>query len=189
MLGMGFGEIIVILLIALLVFGPERLPSMIKEAASFIRDLRKMVARARSDIGTSVGDLGLDKEDLELLADLRNPKSFIRQKVLDGADLGLDDPELTEALSLDDKPKPKPKSKPKPRSTARKPVTAGSPTPLAEGSTTDTFDQSPNGVAAAPSVEAAGSSTDIAAHETSAGQPAGDSGATITAPPFDPDAT
>jgi Tat protein translocase TatB subunit len=173
-LGMGFGEIFVILLIALLVFGPERLPSMIKEAASFIRDLRKMVARARSDIGTTVGDLGLDKEDLELLADLRNPKSFIRQKVLDGADLGLDDPELTEALSLEDKPKPKPK----PRSTARKPVTAAvSPAPSSD--TVSTNGHSPNGsTAAEPADEPV--PTDV---------PATDSGTTITAPPFDSDAT
>ncbi|NEE00547.1 twin-arginine translocase TatA/TatE family subunit [Phytoactinopolyspora halotolerans] len=94
MSGISIPEIAVILVIALLVFGPDRLPDMIKQAAAFVKDLRKMVANARRDLSDSVGDLGLDEEDLKTLSDLRNPKSFIRQKVLDGVDLdsiGLDE--------------------------------------------------------------------------------------------------
>src|SRR5690625_3076008 len=102
---MGFGEILVILVIALLEFGPDRLPTMIKEAAAFIRDLRTMVAKARNDLGDSFSDLGIDKEDLEILRQLRDPKSYLRQQVLDGVDLGLDDPELEESVSLDNKSK------------------------------------------------------------------------------------
>jgi Tat protein translocase TatB subunit len=87
-------EIAVVLVVALLVFGPDRLPTMVKQAASFVNDLRKMVANARRDLSESVGDLGIDEKDLKTLADLRNPKSFVRQKVLDGVDLeafGLDE--------------------------------------------------------------------------------------------------
>jgi Tat protein translocase TatB subunit len=87
----GVGELLVLLIVALLVFGPERLPTMAKQAASFVRDLRAMVANARRDISDSVGDLGIDAKDLKTLSDLRNPKSFVREKVLDGVDLGLDD--------------------------------------------------------------------------------------------------
>lgn len=91
MFDIGIGEVFVLLVVALLVFGPDRLPEMARQAAGFVRDLRAMVANARKDLSGSVGDLGIDKEDLKTLSDLRNPKSFVRQKVLDGVDLGLDD--------------------------------------------------------------------------------------------------
>lgn len=91
MFDIGIGEVFVLLVVALLVFGPDRLPDMARQAAGFVRDLRTMVANARKDLSGSVGDLGIDKEDLKTLSDLRNPKSFVRQKVLDGIDLGLDD--------------------------------------------------------------------------------------------------
>lgn len=99
MFDIGIGEVFVILVVALFVFGPDRLPTMAKQAASFVRDLRTMVANARRDLSSSVGDLGIDEEDLRTLSDLRNPRSFVRKKVLDGVDLGLDD------LGLDDDPK------------------------------------------------------------------------------------
>lgn len=94
MFGIGFAEILVILIVALLVFGPDRLPEMTRQAASFVRDLRKMVANARRDIAVSAQDLGIDEDDLRTLRELRNPKAFVRDKVLDGLeleDLGLDD--------------------------------------------------------------------------------------------------
>ncbi|WP_298331608.1 Sec-independent protein translocase protein TatB [Haloactinopolyspora sp.] len=101
MFDIGIGEVFVILVVALFVFGPDRLPTMAKQAASFVRDLRTMVANARRDLSNSVGDLGIDEEDLRTLSELRNPRSFVRKKVLDGVDLGLDD------LGLDDDPKPR----------------------------------------------------------------------------------
>ena len=94
MFGLGLGEIAIILVVALIVFGPDRLPEMAKQAASFVRDMRKMVANARRDIGVSIQDLGIDEEDLRTLKQLRNPKAFVRDKVLDGVDL--------DELNLDD---------------------------------------------------------------------------------------
>lgn len=94
MFGIGFAEIAVILIVALLVFGPDRLPEMAKQAASFVRDLRRLVANARRDINVNAQDLGIDEEDLRTLRELRNPKAFVRDKVLDGVeldDLGLED--------------------------------------------------------------------------------------------------
>jgi Tat protein translocase TatB subunit len=92
--GLGLGEIAIIMVVALVVFGPDRLPEMAKQAASFVRDMRKMVANARRDIGVSIQDLGIDEEDLRTLKQLRNPKAFVRDKVLDGIDL--------DELNLDD---------------------------------------------------------------------------------------
>ena len=97
MFGLGLGEVAIILVVALIVFGPDKLPEMAKQAASFVRDMRKMVANARRDISVSIEDLGIDEEDLRTLRQLRNPKAFVRDKVLDGIDLddlGLDDVSL-----------------------------------------------------------------------------------------------
>ena len=94
MFGLGLGEIAIIMVVALVVFGPDRLPEMAKQAASFVRDMRKMVANARRDMGVSIQDLGIDEEDLRTLKQLRNPKAFVRDKVLDGIDL--------DELNLDD---------------------------------------------------------------------------------------
>src|SRR5690606_19609451 len=66
---------------------------MAKQAATFVRDLRRMVANARRDISVSAQDLGIDEEDLRTLRELRNPRAFMRDKILDGVDLddlGLD---------------------------------------------------------------------------------------------------
>lgn len=87
MFGLQIGEILVILVVVLLVFGPDRLPEMTKQLASWVRDLRQLVANARRDLNVSATDLGLDEDDIRTLRALRNPKSFIRDKVLDGVDV------------------------------------------------------------------------------------------------------
>lgn len=51
MFGIGFGELIIILLIALVVVGPERMPDLARRAGALIRDLRRMYDNMRSDLG------------------------------------------------------------------------------------------------------------------------------------------
>ena len=41
MLGLGFGEIILILVVALLVLGPEKLPGLAKQAGTGLREFRR----------------------------------------------------------------------------------------------------------------------------------------------------
>jgi sec-independent protein translocase protein TatB len=79
----------VLLMVGLLVFGPDRLPEMARQAGSWIRDLRRMVANARRDLSDG---LGVDEADLRKLQNV-NPKSYVRRNVLDSLDLdlGLDD--------------------------------------------------------------------------------------------------
>ena len=89
-------EIVVLLIVGLLVFGPDRLPEMARQAGSWIRDLRRMVANARRDLSDG---LGVDEADLRKLRDLKSPRSYVRRNVLDG--LGLDDLGLDD-LGLDD---------------------------------------------------------------------------------------
>jgi Tat protein translocase TatB subunit len=86
-------ELLVLLVVGLLVFGPDRLPEMARQAGSWVRDLRRMVANARRDLSEGIG---VDEADLRKLQNL-NPKSYVRRNVLDGLDLD---------LGLDDKKRP-----------------------------------------------------------------------------------
>jgi Tat protein translocase TatB subunit len=78
-------ELLVLLVVGLLVFGPDRLPEMARQAGSWVRDLRRMVANARRDLSEGIG---VDEADLKKLQNL-NPKSYVRRNVLDGLDLDL----------------------------------------------------------------------------------------------------
>ncbi len=55
MFDIGIGEILVIGVIGLLVFGPERLPRAAADAARWLRDLRTMASGARKDLADSAG--------------------------------------------------------------------------------------------------------------------------------------
>lgn len=89
MFGIDAPELLVLLIVGLLVFGPDRLPEMARQAGSWVRDLRRMVAKARRDLSEGIG---VDEADLRKLQNL-DPKSYVRRNVLDGldVDLGLDD--------------------------------------------------------------------------------------------------
>lgn len=80
----GAGEIIVLALVALFVFGPDRLPSMARQAGKTLRDLRGMVSGIRKDLSD---ELGVDELDLKLPQ--VNPRSYVRKHVLEGIDLDL----------------------------------------------------------------------------------------------------
>ncbi|WP_129840697.1 sec-independent translocase [Streptomyces sp. RFCAC02] len=77
-------EFIVLLVLAILVFGPEKLPKMIQEAAAFLRKIREFSDSAKRDIRN---ELGPDFKDFDF-EDL-NPKTFARKHLLDNDDLGL----------------------------------------------------------------------------------------------------
>lgn len=83
----GWGEVLVILVVAVIVFGPDKLPKLASDLAKGIRMVRGWAQRARTEF-----------ED-ELPAEFRNldisslhPKTFVRKALLDGDDdpLGLD---------------------------------------------------------------------------------------------------
>lgn len=50
MFDVGFMEMVLIALVALLVFGPERLPKLVRETSLWIRKARMVVASARTEI-------------------------------------------------------------------------------------------------------------------------------------------
>ena len=67
----GLGEIIVIVVVALLVFGPDRLPKVAADAARMLRQVRVMAASARKDLVDAAG-LEDDGEMAQTVRDLRD---------------------------------------------------------------------------------------------------------------------
>ncbi len=57
MFGIGLTELLVILLIAMVVVGPERMPELARSVGKGIRDLRRMYDNLRSDLGPDYDDI------------------------------------------------------------------------------------------------------------------------------------
>jgi sec-independent protein translocase protein TatB len=71
-------KIAVLLVIAIVIFGPDQLPKVAAQAARTLRDLRRLAEGARQDLTE-----GLGPEFSEFdLADL-NPRTFVRKHLLD----------------------------------------------------------------------------------------------------------
>lgn len=79
--GVGWGEIVVLLLIGLFVFGPDRLPKAARDAGRLLRQLRQMATGVREDIRS---ELGPELADLDLST--LHPKTFVRKHLLEDDD-------------------------------------------------------------------------------------------------------
>jgi sec-independent protein translocase protein TatB len=55
MFGMGWPEIMVILIVGVMVFGPDKLPDMARQAGSFLRGVRRMMDDAKEDLSQELG--------------------------------------------------------------------------------------------------------------------------------------
>jgi sec-independent protein translocase protein TatB len=71
-------KLVVLGVIALIIFGPERLPAMAAQAGRALRELRKMAEGAKSELQDN---LGPEFSQFDL-ADI-NPKHFVRKHLLD----------------------------------------------------------------------------------------------------------
>ncbi|GAA3576902.1 hypothetical protein GCM10022419_067630 [Nonomuraea rosea] len=78
MFGLGWAEIGALVVIALLVFGPEKLPQAASQAGKTLRNLRRMANNARDDLRAGLGPefSNFDPADL-------NPRTFVRKHLLD----------------------------------------------------------------------------------------------------------
>ncbi|NEB75653.1 Sec-independent protein translocase subunit TatB [Streptomyces sp. SID14478] len=76
-------EVVTLVVLAVLVFGPDKLPKLIQDVSRTIRKIREFSDSAKEDIRS---ELGPEFKDFEF-EDL-NPKTFIR-KQLDSDELGL----------------------------------------------------------------------------------------------------
>ncbi len=76
MFGIGLSELAVIAFVAILVFGPDRLPELAKQAGQMARQLRRFATSARDELRS---ELGPDFSDLEL-RDL-DPRVIVRKHI------------------------------------------------------------------------------------------------------------
>lgn len=81
MFGIGIPELAVILVVAMFVFGPDRLPDFARQSGRFVRQVRKLTQQARDDIRS---ELGPEFSDFEL-TDL-DPRRAIRKHIMEAWD-------------------------------------------------------------------------------------------------------
>ena len=84
MFGLGAGEIAVIVIVAVILWGPEKLPEVARKAARIINFLRQVANNAQTSVRS---ELGPDFEDF----DITDPRGSVRRYVmrqggLDGVD-------------------------------------------------------------------------------------------------------
>jgi sec-independent protein translocase protein TatB len=76
----GWGEIIVLALAALFIFGPERLPDLAKDAAQGIKKVREAITGVRAQMSETMPEEFAQLRDLDLRK--YHPKTFIRDQLL-----------------------------------------------------------------------------------------------------------
>ncbi|MDN5761508.1 MAG: sec-independent translocase [Microlunatus sp.] len=81
MFDVGAPELLVLVVIAVILFGPEKLPEFARKAARVIKYVRTMAGNAQQQLSD---ELGPEFSDLDV-RDL-NPKAFIQKHLLDDVD-------------------------------------------------------------------------------------------------------
>jgi sec-independent protein translocase protein TatB len=84
MFGINFWEFLLLLLVALAVFGPDRLPDVARQAGRFMRAARTMLNNARAELDRELGSDFAELKDLNL-RDL-DPRQAVKKYVFDVMD-------------------------------------------------------------------------------------------------------
>ena len=78
MFGVGLPEFAVIAVVAIFVFGPDKLPDLARQAGRLVRQVRRLADNARDELRA---ELGPEYADLEL-RDL-DPRQIVRRHIAD----------------------------------------------------------------------------------------------------------
>ncbi|MEV7781449.1 sec-independent translocase [Kitasatospora sp. NPDC088351] len=96
-------EVLTLVIMAIVIFGPDKLPKLIQDTMGFIRKIRSFADSAKEDIRS---ELGPEFQDFEF-EDL-HPKTFVRKQLMGGNEDPLGLKEMRDTLDirsvLDDKP-------------------------------------------------------------------------------------
>lgn len=127
MFDIGFTEMMLIGIVALVVIGPERLPGVARTAGKYFSRLRNFMANVRADVESE-----LKADELRQMFDKQQEELQSLKEVVSeaGKDIGLSDiansisdtnlePEVTPKPQTESIARPKPKTKPKARARAK----------------------------------------------------------------------
>jgi sec-independent protein translocase protein TatB len=90
------GELIILLVVAVVVIGPERLPKYAAELARMVREVRTFARNAREQVREEMGD-EFDDVDWQALDPRRyDPRRIVREALLDDDD---DEPQISDRAS------------------------------------------------------------------------------------------
>ncbi|MDO3395754.1 MULTISPECIES: sec-independent translocase [Nocardioides] len=101
MFGIGLAELAVIALVAIVVFGPDKVPDLARQAGQWLKMAKKFANNARDELRT---ELGPEYADLEL-RDL-DPRTIVRKHIIEAMEDADDEEEREQrrpgARPLDD---------------------------------------------------------------------------------------
>ncbi len=87
MFDIGLPEFVVLAIVGIFVFGPDRLPDVARQAAHMLKSARKTLAAAKAQVADELGPeyANLDLRDL-------SPRALVQKHLLDDLDLDDDGP-------------------------------------------------------------------------------------------------
>ena len=81
MFGIGLPEFAVLAVVALIVFGPDRLPEVARQAGRMVRQLRDLAQTARAQVADELGPEFADMDIRDL-----HPRRLVQKHILDDLD-------------------------------------------------------------------------------------------------------
>ena len=103
MFGMGFSELLVIAVIAILFLGPDKLPSTLVEIAKFFRSMKQTVNSVKESINEEIHIEDIKKEAESYKQQLLEAQTKVNSTV----NLSSLDDEINSLIDDEEKPKPK----------------------------------------------------------------------------------
>ena len=102
MFGINFWEFLMLLLVGLAVFGPDRMPDVARQAGKLIRTARTMLNNARAELDKELGSEFSDLKDLNIRA--LDPRNAVKKYVWDVLDEDEVDQPGKEPLGVGERP-------------------------------------------------------------------------------------
>src|SRR3954470_10282987 len=97
--GVGLHQILFILLIALIVFGPEKLPGIARQAGRYFNDIRNLAQDARQEFQNLTKELDIQEDLKNVQQDLKDIRDDLKAT---GQDLTKEVQEVTSIATLRD---------------------------------------------------------------------------------------